>query len=403
MIPALVLFLAALEWPQFGGPQRNFQTEATGLATSWPASGPKKLWSRDLGEGYSSIAVDGAVLYTMYRLGNQEVVLAADAATGKTIWEHRYDATFLPTMKMENGPGPHATPLVTPTLVFTTGILGKFLALNKKTGKVVWSHDLFQEYGGRVSDRGYACSPLAYRDTILLKVGGPGAAVMAFHQKDGAVVWKQHDFTASPASPVLIQVGGQDQLVLFMGDQVVGLDPRNGASLWSHPHRTDWGLNISTPVWGPDNLLFVSSAYSGGSRALQLSLSAGKTAVKEQWFTNRMRLHHGNGIRIGDHVYGSSGDFGPAPLTAIDVKTGKIAWQDRTFSKATLLLADGKLIVLDEDGNLALTTVSPQGLQVLAKASLLRKNAWTSPSLAGTRLYLRDRRTLMALDLAAGR
>ncbi len=402
MVPAFVVLLAALEWPQFGGPQRNFQVDAKGLA-AWPASGPKKLWSRELGEGYSAIAVDGGVLYTMYRQGSQEVALAADAATGKTLWEYRYDAAFLPTMKMENGPGPHATPLVTPTLVFTTGILGKFLALDKKTGKVVWSHDLFQEYGGHVSDRGYSCSPLAYRDTILLKVGGPGAAVMACRQKDGSVAWKQHDFAPSPASPVLIQVGGQDQLVVFLGDQVAGLDPRNGGLLWSNPHRTDWGLNISTPVWGPDNLLFISSAYSGGSRALLLSLSAGKTIVRQQWFTNRMRLHHGNGIRIGDHIYGSSGDFGPAPLTAIDVKTGKIAWQDRTFSKATLLFADGKLIVLDEDGNLALATVSPQGLRVLAKTALLHRNAWTAPSLAGTRLYLRDRRTLLALDLAAGR
>jgi outer membrane protein assembly factor BamB len=400
MVPGAALWLlAALEWPQFGGPAGNFHADVKGLASSWPAGGPRKLWTRDLGEGYSSIAIDGNVLYTMYRQGNLEVVLAADASTGKTLWEHRYDAAFLPTMKMENGSGPHATPLVTSTTVFTTGILGKLLALDKKTGKVLWSHDLFQEYGGRVPDRGYACSPVAYKDAILLKVGGPGAAVMAFRQKNGAVVWKQHDFAPSPSSLVVVQVSGQDQVVAFMGDQVVGLDPNHGGWLWNHPHRTDWGLNISTPILGPDNILFLSSAYGGGSRGLQLTLSGGKTAVKELWFTNRMRLHHGNAIRIGDHVYGSSGDFGPAPLTALDVKTGKIAWQDRTFSKATLLLADGKLILLDEDGNLALATVSPQGLQVLAKAEVLRRNAWTAPALAGTRLYLRDRRTLLALDL----
>ncbi len=398
MIPVL-LALLALEWPQFGGPGRNFHSGQK-VAASWPASGPRRLWARDLGDGYSGISVDGGVLYTMYRRMNQEAVLAADAATGKTLWEHRYDAAFLPSMKMENGPGPHSTPLVTATTVYTTGVLGRFLALDKKTGRVLWQHDLFQEYGGRVPDRGYACSPLAYKDTIVLQAGGPGAALMAFRQKDGGVVWKQHNFAPSPSSPLLIQVAGQDQLVAFMGDQVVGLDPNNGAWLWSQGHRTDWGLNISTPVWGPDNVLFISSAYGGGSRALQLSRSGGKTAVKELWFTSRMRVHHGNAVRIGDFLYGSSGDFGPAPLTAIDVRTGKIAWQDRSFSKANLLLlGDGKLIVLDEDGNLALAEPSPPGLKTLVKAPVLRSNAWTAPALAGSRLFLRDRRSMLALDL----
>ena len=155
LILALGTARAELEWPQFGGPYRNFKSDAKGLAAAWPNGGPKKLWSRQLGEGYSSIAVDGDVLYTMYRQGSQEVVLAADAGAGKTIWEQKYDAPFQPRMQMENGAGPHATPLVTATTVFTAGILGKFQALDKKTGKVLWSHDVFREFGADQPDRGW--------------------------------------------------------------------------------------------------------------------------------------------------------------------------------------------------------------------------------------------------------
>jgi outer membrane protein assembly factor BamB len=393
------LWCASLEWPQFGGPNRNFQASATGLAASWPSGGPKKLWSRDLGEGYSSVVVDGNVLYTMFRRGNQEVVLAADASTGKTLWERAADAAFLPHLKMENGPGPHATPLVTADALFVVGILAKLEALDKRTGKTLWSHDLYREFGGKAPDRGYACSPIAYQDRVIVQIGGTGSAVAAFRQKDGVLAWKKQNFDQSPSSPVVIRVGGQDQLVAFMAGEVAGLDPKTGDLLWSHPHQTSWGLNIALPVWGADGVLLISSAYSGGTRALQLTQASGRTEVKQLWFTNRMRVHHGNLVRIGDVVYGSSGDFGPAPLTAIEVKTGKILWQDRAFPKANIVCADGKAIVLDEDGNLALAQLSPQGLKVISKAAVLRSNAWTPPTLAGTRLFIRDRRGMAAFDL----
>ncbi len=390
---------ASLEWPQFAGPHRNFTSDATGLANSWPAAGPKKLWSRDLGDGYSGIAVDGAVLYTMYRRGSDEVTLAASTATGKTIWEHAEAAAFRSDMAMENGPGPHATPLVTGDSVFAVGILARLVCLDKKTGKVTWSHDLWREFHGTPMDRGYSGSPIAWKGTVIMKVGGAGHAVMAFDQKDGKVVWQKQDFANSPSSPVLINVDGQDQLVAAMGDEIVGIHPDTGELLWKHPHATSWNLNIALPLWTAGNMLFVSSAYNGGCVALQLHVANGKTQVRELWQTNRMRVHIGNLLRIGDTLYGSSGDFGPAPLTAIDVKNGNVLWQDRSFPKATFLYADGKLIAVNEDGNLSLATVSPAGLKVLSRVALLHSNAWTAPALAGTALYVRDRHSLMALDL----
>jgi len=387
------------EWPQWGGPQRNFKSDAKGLATSWPSTGPRKLWSRDLGDGYSSIIVDGGKLYTMYRQGEQDIVIALDAKAGKTIWEHKSDAPHLPRQQMENGPGPHSTPLIVGDRLFAIGVTGKFYCLNKQTGAVIWFHDLWQEYNGTKLNRGYSCSPIAWKQTVIVTVGGVGHTLMAFNQKDGTVAWSKNDYSSAHPSPILINVDGQDQLIFLMQQEVGGFDPNNGQELWRHPHPTQYGLNISTPVWSEGNLLFLSSAYTGGSRVLQLAQKDGKTTVNELWFNNRMRIHIGTAIRVGDYMYGSSGDFGPAFLTAVEIKTGKVMWQDRSLSRAGLVHADGKLILLDEDGQLALAAVSPEGLKILAKASLLKNNAWTVPTLVGTKLYVRDRKTIMALEL----
>lgn len=387
------------DWPQWGGPARDFKSDAKGLAATWPEGGPRRLWSRDLGEGYSAIAVAGGKLFTMYRRGEKDVVVALDAATGKTLWEYAYDAPFAPEYSMENGPGPHATPTVAGERVFTAGPTGKFNALDAKTGKLLWSHDLMSEYKGTIRVNGYACSPLVYRDMVLMMVGGEGHALMAFEQKTGRVVWKKHDFKNSPGSPLIINVGGQDQLVAFMWDTIVGVDPRTGDLLWTHPHETEFGLNVSTPVWGEDNLLFVSSSYGGGSRVLRLMRDGKKTKVEEVWAHKLMRVHYSNVVRLGDYVYGSSGDFGTAPLTAVNVKTGKVAWRDRSLARASFVVAEGRLILLDEDGNLALATPLEDGLKLHSKVELLKSNAWTVPTLAGTRLYVRDRKTIMALDL----
>jgi len=399
LFAALSDIQAQSDWAQWGGPKRDFTTTSKGLAATWPATGPKQLWTRPLGAGHSAILASGNTLYTMYSVGDQEVVIALAADTGKTIWEYKYDAPAA-GMNFEAGVGPHSTPLLVDNMLYTVGATGKLFALDKKSGQVAWSHDLWKDYGGRKMDRGYSCSPLAYKNTIILTLGGrENQTLIAFNQKDGTVAWKNGSLDMSPSSPILINVDGQEQLVAFLGKVVAGIDPNNGNLLWSHPHVTEWGLNITMPVWGSDNLLFISSAYSGGSRVLKLTQKDGKTTAEELWFHRRMRVHHGTAIRIGDYVYGSSGDFGPAFFAAVNVKTGEIAYQDRTFPKSNFVLADGKLIILDEDGNLALATATPTELKVISKVSVLKNLAWTVPTLVGTKLYLRDRRTITALDL----
>jgi hypothetical protein len=187
-------------------------------------------------------------------------------------------------------------------------------------------------------------------------------------------------------------VGAANVHELFMG---AALDH---APLF-HPHATEHGLAVSLPVWGSDNVLFVSSAYGGGSRGLELRQANGKTQVRELWHHTRAQAHFGTILRLGDHVVLSSGQNSPAFLMAVSVKTGAVAWQERGFAKAQSLHADGKLILLDEDGTLGLARAIPERFTVLSRVALLKKLAWTPPTLVGARLYVRDRETIMALDL----
>ena len=174
---------------------------------------------------------------------------------------------------------------------------------------------------------------------------------------------------------------------------------RTATCLWSHPHDPGNDLNCGTPIWGPDNILFVSSAYKAGSRAIQLKQVGGATHAEELWFTNRVRFMFLNAIRLGDYVYGTTGDFGPAFLTALNIKTGQSAWQHRGFGRASLVYADEKLIIMDEDGDLALAKVSPENVTILSQAKIFDTTTWTTPTLVGTTLFARDREKIVALDL----
>ena len=403
-------------WPQWGGPTRDFHSPSTGLADTWPATGPPVLWSRPLGTGHSAIVFDDGRLFTLYRVGNgrgklgpwkdEESVVAMDAKTGTTIWEHTYPARS-GFEDFSFGPGPHGTPLVAGDRVFAIGTTQQMFALDKRTGKVLWSHDLIKEFKSPellirpVVKVGYGCSPIAWRDLIICSVGGPGQSVMAFRQSDGAVVWKSGDFLTGAAAPILITLGGRQQLVFLGGGAVTGMDPGTGAILWSHPHDPGNDLNCVTPIFGVDNVLFVSSAYQAGSRAIQLTDVNGVTETKELWFTNRVRFMFLSAIRVGDFIYGTTGDFGPAFLTALNIKTGESAWQSRGFQRASLLYADGKAIVMNEDGDLAIARLTPTGAEILGRTKVFDTVTWTAPTLVGTTLFARDREKVVALDLRA--
>lgn len=409
-VEPLTLPNAAEAWLEWGGPRRDFRSSATGLANHWPDAGPTRLWQRPLGDGYSAILCDGAVLYTMYSIRQkedafqgEEVVVALDAKTGQTLWEHRYPAPWPKDMQMEFGPGPHSTPILVGDRLFTVGTTAQLHCVDKSTGRPIWSHDLHGEFKAALHGRGYGSSPIAYNGNIVLPVSSEkGYAIMAFAQSDGSVVWHGGDFPPGYASLLRIHAFGQEQLLAFTGTTISGLDPANAGTLWSVDHPTQFGANISTPVWWPeDQHVFISSAYGQGSRGIALENTGGKIAAKDLWQNKRVKIQHGTAVRVGDWIYASSGDFGPAFLTCVNAKTGELGWRQRGLAKANVLYADGKLIVLDEDGTLALVKADPSSYRLFAKApGVCQKTAWTVPTLHGRTLFVRDRVNILALDLA---
>ena len=405
---------ASAEWHAWGGPNGNFVVDSPPLAETWPADGPPQRWSRPLGAGHSAILVGDGRLYTMYRVAYgaggsgpfepSETVVAMDAKTGRTLWEYTYPSKV---QDFGQGAGPHSTPLLVDGRLFTIGTNKELHVFDPASGDILWSRNLVEDFNAppllvrSMVKPGYGVSPIAYRDTIIIQVGGPGQAVMALRQDDGSVVWKSGSFLVSHSPAGFIDVDGERQLIVFAGQAVHGLNPDTGEILWAHPHDAGNDFNFQIPLWG-NNVLFLSSGYIGGSRALRLTRERGITNVEELWYNPRLRFTFLNPLRLGDFVYGTSGQSASAVLTATHVLTGETAWQARGFSRANMIYADGKALVLQEDGTLSIVTLSPSGSTTLAEARLFNTTAWTAPTLVGTALYARDREKIVALDLAPG-
>lgn len=385
----------ATDWPQWGGPTRDFVLPAGGV--DWTRATPRVIWRQALGEGYSGIAAVGDRLFTMYREAEDEVVVALDAETGETRWTHRYPAPMLAGMNPEQGPGPHATPLVAGGRVFAAGATGRLHALDARTGEVLWERRLIEDLGGTVVHRGYSSSPLAFGDWIVVQAGGDGHAITAFEAADGRIVWRGGSFDNVNSSPILAEVDGETQVVALGAAEVVGLDARTGVVRWSHPHPHRFRENIPTPVWF-GGLLFVTSYADGGSRVLALDREEGRTRVRELWHHRRLRVYYTNVGRIGDVLYGSSGDSGPTVFTAANVNTGEVLWQTRDIARSNMVAVGQTLILRDDTGQLVSATPGADGPLIHWSTALLAAGPPTPPTLRGTRIYLRDRREILALQ-----
>jgi outer membrane protein assembly factor BamB len=233
---------------------------------------------------------------------------------------------------------------------------------------------------------------------VIALVGGEGQSLVAFNKVDGSVVWKAQSFKNSYSAPQILTVNGQDQLVTFMAEELIGVNPSDGALLWSYQISNQWLQNINMPSLVEGRYLFLSSNQVG-SRGLELVTKEGKTEVKETWSTRKIQFYHQTTVLEGEWVYGTTGSGAVQFMSGINVKTGEIAWRKRGFAKANVVAADGKLLILDENGQLYLATATPQDLTIHSKAEILEKVAWTTPTIVGKTLYVRDTKTIKALNL----
>jgi len=393
----------AEDWLQWGGPNGDFTVETTGLAEKFPEGGPKQLWKRPLGDGYSAILNKDGELFTSYRDGNTGVVVSLDAKTGATKWEHRYSRMLWPDMRPDFGTGPNATPLIVGERVVVISIDGRVRCLDLASGNPLWEHNLPAEFGRqkRVEEYGYSGIPLEYKNTVIVLVGGDNHGVVALNPEDGSILWKSGPGNISYAAPSIIQLGGRDHYVYFSPQGVVGLDPSTGKTLWHYDIEFSNGNHLTPVIRCDDNHLWVSSQFNtGGGRLLEINGLSDSFEAEQIWFKAKLRGSCWTSVRIGDFIYGSVGGHNTSFLAAFDWRTGEVKWRKRGYHMAQCLYADGKLIFLDQDGQLSIARVSPENLEVLGTAKITERVSWTVPTLISRTLYVRDRKHILALDLS---
>ena len=377
-------------WPQWRGSNRDGISKETGLLKQWPAEGPALAWkATGAGGGYSSFAISNGRLITMGLKGDREFVIAFDVATGKQVWATPHGGAF----RNDRGDGPRGTPTVDGDHIYSLGGNGDLSSIEARTGRLVWSMNVLQKFGGSNITWGISESPLVIGEKILVNPGGPGASIVALNKKDGSLIWKSQSDRAGYSSAIPVQVGNTTQVVFFTHTRGLALDLKDGKLLWEYPRAANNVANAATPV-ARGNRVFISSDYGNGGGLVEIKAD-GK--AQEVYFTKDMRNHHSSSILIGDHLYGFSGGI----LTAMRFDTGEVAWKDRSVGKGSLVFADGNLYALSENGVVGLVEASPTGYVEKGRFRIPQDSlpTWAHPVVAGGRLYLRDQDTIYAYDV----
>ena len=395
VLTAGVVTIAADDWPQWRGPRRDGVSKETGLLKDWPANGPRLAWrSGGIGEGYSSFAVADGRLYTLGARQNTEYVFAFAAATGEKIWEVANGRRF----NNDRGDGPRGTPTIDGDRVYVFGSSGDLTVLDAATGKVFWTQNLLQKYGGSNISWGLSESPLVLSDRIIVTPGGRGASIVALRKTDGSLIWKSQSDEPGYSSALLHPVGTIQQAVVFTAERALGIDVNDGRVLWSYNRVANRTANIATPI-ARGNHVFLSSDYGTGAGLLALTPDGNGIKAREVYFTNEMRNHHASSVLVGDYLYG----FSSSILTAMHFETGKVAWRDRSVGKGSLVFADDRLYLFSENGVVGLAEANPQKYVEHGRFQLRTGNlpTWSHPVVSGGKLFIRDQDTLYAYDVVA--
>ncbi len=393
-ISSLALALAAVQiasandWPQWRGPDRDGISAEAGWLTQWPEGGPKQLWKHNVGISCSSVAVVGDHVFTMGNQNESDTVWCYDAKSGAPVWKHTY-ACPLDPHQFEGGSG--ATPTVDGNFVFTCSRAGHLFCLNAADGKPVWSKNLIKDLGGKVPTWGYAGSPVVIGKLVIIDVGAIDGTTMALDKKTGAVVWKSGTDGASYATSMPFKHDGTDCLVTF---NAFGLVIRSaaGKELARHPWKTSYDINAAVPIISGDKI-FISSGYNHGCALLQFT----GAELKPVWENKKMRNHFNSSVLWKGSLYG----FDESTLTCLDFATGDVKWIQPGLGKGSLMIADGRMVIQGEQGDLVIADASPAAFKELARAKVLDKRCWVVPVLANGRIYCKNNLgDLVCLDVS---
>lgn len=372
------------DWPQWRGPNRDGISKEAGWSAAWSATGPKRIWEAQLGEGYSAVTVADGRAYTMGFKGDADRVYCLDAGTGKVVWEFSYPATLDP--KLFEG-GPTSTPVVSDGVVYTVSRVGELHCLEAATGKKVWSTDWRKEFSAKPPDWGYAGSPLIIKDRLIAEPGAPGASIVAYERKTGKLVWKSGDFPAAYSSPIAFDRAGRTCLATFGAHGLCLWDADDGRPLGDVRWKTNYDVNAATPIHHAGRI-FISSGYGTGCATVEVANGPPSIA----WQNKDMRNKHTVCVLWEGYLYG----FDEADLVCMEFASGSVQWKERGLGRGGLMLANGQLILQAERGDLVIARASPKKFDRIASARVLNDRSWVMPVLANGRIYCRSNKGSVA-------
>lgn len=369
---AVTADLRADDWPQFRGPSANSISNEIGWNAKWPENGPNVLWRFNAGVGFSSMAVVNNCVYTMGNTDNVDTIFCLDAKTGKVIWKHSYNC---PTVN--SYPGPRVTPTVNQGKVYTISRMGHVFCLDAKTGKKVWAKNLLSDFAGRNPGWNFAASPVIDGDMVIIEPGGRGTSLVALDKNNGQTIWKAGDDRPSYCTPYIYDRNGKKTIATMNVYGLVLTNLASGEEIWRYPWKTKHNVNASTPTVFGDKI-FISSGYGHGGALVKVNQS---TPI---WQHTKIRTQMHTCVLWKGKLYGF--DDG-SKMTCLDFETGEVHWTNSSPGIGALIIADGKLIVLSDRGELMVASATETGFNPISKAKVLDGRCWVLPVLSNGRIF----------------
>ena len=372
-------------WTSFRGPDRDGHYRQQPVRTDWGRA-LTPLWKQPVGGGYASFVIAESRAFTIEQRGGRELAAAYDLATGRELWTTAWDARFPSSMD-----GPRATPTWNDGRLYVLGATGEFRALDAATGRTLWRTNILADAGAGNIDHGMSASPLVVDDTVVVLPGGDnGRSVVAYDRQSGKRVWSTLDDRASYSSPMLVTLAGVRQILTFTATRLVGLSPENGTLLWEF----DWNIAVSQPLITAPDRVFVSTDY--GAAMLQLAAGAdGQLTARELWRTTRMNNKFTSSVLHNGFIYGLDESI----LACIDATTGDLKWKGGRYGYGQVLLASGHLIVVTEQGELALVRADPTAHQEITRFPAIEGKTWNHPAMSDGILLIRNIEEMAAFNL----
>lgn len=370
------------DWPHWRGPDCNGISKETDWNTDWKKAKPPVLWRTNIGLGFSSVSVADGRLFTIGHKDGREFIYCLNAESGKEIWAHDYPCDKI--ARFYEG-GSSSTPAVDGNRLYTVGKQGQFHCYDVSTGKVQWAIDLRKELDSPVPEWGFACSPLIYGETVVIQA----ARTAAFDKITGKKLWQSDLFKQGYGTPSAFEFKGKRCLAVLNNKTFDVLDGENGKTLASTRWSTSFNTNSTTPIVVNDRI-FISTGYGKGCALFKFT----GTILEEVYVAKSMANHMNNCILVDGHLYGFHGNSHRSrfvELRCIELATGELKWAHRGLGCGALMMSNGKLITMSDEGNLILVAANSDKFTELGRLpKAVKGKVWTTPVLANGRIYCRS-------------